>query len=673
MPIQDSVTSYPSVVVHLILKFEEKLTVRVNEGGDNFVNEPLVTNPGSVGAQVMNRVPQKCTVDLQGHTQAATFKLAFDYRELPIDPRTVSAARIEIYAGTVSAENFADGMNREVTPGVRRSILATRTPEGRTIDKDLRLVGLVDKWTVDMGEEGSEVQMEGRDLRGLLLDSPLVTPRDMPRRGGTPPRAAPAGRQPRKKRSSILDRLDCSQNIAALVLQILEEHDQIRRLPFPIEVSCRAEQFDDGIIPSPGNASHVPRHRRGAGGRGASPGGGADNMNFWDLITRYCQIVGCVPRFVGRRLVISPGKDLFRQLNTQLSETAFLGNAVRSNNEVTDTWGIRRLVYGRDIKTMKITRNYAGHAKPKAVRVVTFNRSAITRGRHEERHMEAVWPPRNVREGRAEGLSTGHGRDIRDSLGGQESQEVLTIVEPRATTMAQLVSVAQSMYEQIGRGEIKGDIEAAGLTSFGGSNADPDLIRLRVGDPVEVLVDASHLDSRSPIVSTLNRTMQLPFSEAVAEVRRYLRDENLSRAIVASARGNVMGVLRYFRVSGVTLDFSGDTMTVKMEIQNYWTPRWDYVTNVEQQHNRQQRNHGDARHPTARQHIRNVVAGMEETVADPRAARVAIERRFDDIEAENRRIGDALGHRSISSNPALGSIEEEVDPTAGVSRWRGTR
>lgn len=654
MPIQDSVTSYPSVVVHLILKFEEKLTVRVNEGGDNFVNEPLVTDPGSVGAQVMNRVPQKCTVDFQGHTQAATFKLAFDYRELPIDPRTVAAARIEIYAGTVSAENFAEGMKREVTPGVRRSILVTRTPEGRTIDKDLRLVGLVDKWTVDMGEEGSEVQMEGRDLRGLLLDSPLVTPRDMPRRGGTPPRAAPAGRQPRKKRSSILDRLDCSQNIAALVLQILEEHDQIRRLPFPIEVSCRAEQFEDGIIPSPGNASHVPRHRRGAGGRGASPGGGADNMNFWDLITRYCQIVGCVPRFVGRRLVISPGRDLFRQLKHELSEPAFLGGT-RTNNEGTDIWGIRRLVYGRDIKTMKITRNYAGHAKPKAVRVVSFNRSAVTRGRNGERHMEAVWPPRNVREGRAEGLSTGHGRDIRDSLGGQESQEVLTIAEYRATTMAQLVSIAQSLYEQIGRGEIKGDIEAAGLTSFGGSNADPDLIRLRVGDPVEVLVDASHLDSRSPIVSTLNRTMQLPFSQAVAEVRQYLRDENLSRAIVASARGNVMGVLRYFRVSGVTLDFSGETMTVKMEIQNYWTPRWDYVTHVEQQRNRQQHSHADAPRSNHRRPVAPTSARESTTPLSGSAPATA-------------------PHAVVPSRPSTehGSFSDFVGSGA-ASRWRNTR
>lgn len=599
----DAVTSYPSVVVHLILKFEDKLMIRVQEGGENseFVNEPLVTEPNSVGAQVMNRVPQKCSIDFQGHTQAATFKLAFDYKELPVDPRTIVAARVEIYAGTVSAEDFSDGMQREVSPGVRRSILKTRTPEGRTIDKDLRLVGLIDKWTVDHGKEGSEVQLEGRDLRGLLLDSPLVTPRDMPGRG-TParaPAAAPAGAHPRRRRTSILDRLDCSQNIAALVLQILEEHDQIRKLPFPIEVSCRAEEFEDGVIPSPGNGSHIPRHRRGAGGGGSSPGGGADGMNFWDIITRYCYLVGCIPSFVGRKLVIRPGRALFTALNREYTDTPFRPNAVRTSENGADIWGIRRLVYGRDIESMKITRQYAGHAKPKTVRVVSVNRDAPTRGHGRDRLLEVLWPPRNLREAHTDGINTANGRNARDSMGGQESQEILNVPVHGITNITQLVSIAQSLYEQIGRGEIKGDIEAAGLTSFGGSNADPDLIRLRVGDPIEILVDASRLDSRSPIVSTLNRTAQLPFSEAVAEVRRYLRDENLSRAIVASARGSVMGVLRYFRVSGVNLDFSGDTMTVKLEIQNYWTPRWDYVTDTSRQRNRQQPNHADARHTAA--------------------------------------------------------------------------
>lgn len=39
-----------------------------------------------------------------------------------------------------------------------------------------------------------------------------------------------------------------------------------------------------------------------------------------------------------------------------------------------------------------------------------------------------------------------------------------------------------------------------------------------------------------------------------------------------------MGVLRYFYVSGVDLDWSEDGVEVKFDFQNYWTPRWDEET-----------------------------------------------------------------------------------------------
>jgi hypothetical protein len=136
---------------------------------------------------------------------------------------------------------------------------------------------------------------------------------------------------------------------------------------------------------------------------------------------------------------------------------------------------------------------------------------------------------------------------------------------------------------------MKGSISTSKLTSFGGTNADPDLLRLRVGDAVELLVDASRLEVQSSVVSTLNQTAQLSFSEAVRQVQRYLPDENLCRAIVASARGNIMGVLRYFRVGSVDFDWSNDSIEVKADIQNYFTPRWDH--NAAQQRDAARRQH----------------------------------------------------------------------------------
>jgi hypothetical protein len=899
-------TYYPSCVVHLNLRFESKLNVRAQLLDGSYHDEPLVTQRNN-GTFVKNRVPRKATVHYQGHTQAATWTLVFAYRELPIDPRTIAAATVEIYLGTVSADDFSQGMQREISPGVRRSILQTRDASGLPIDENLLIVGLVDTWTVEHGESGAEVHLEGRDLRGLLLDSPLVAPQD------TFDYARPRPAR-RKKRSSILDRLRTDQPIDVLVNQILSEHSQLNALPEAERIRAVAfpAEWPSGVVQSPGQGSHIPRHRRGASGAGSAAGAAHSSLNFWDIITRYCQpgdalvcksdltwapiaeikvgdtllgyakdqtaaaqrkyhkysdstveevfvrkapvvalhmasgrvvrctpdhhwftgrsepvyefampavgrdlvrvfdhpkpareateeyklgyvrgliegdaavvdrtyfdengvkksrtkgiflamndeaslarykmylrdlgirytegvsrsgpqltytqsmvractqkaldtlvfapepteskeylrgwlagmfdaegctsngleicqyrrvnpatwnkircflqhfgfitsdfedrikvqggvkemlrffdltqpaavfkfrrhvlgarmtgakdrilrieelgeenvyslktstgtyigqgyasrncyLVGAVPSFVGRTLQIRYAPTLYDMINGQDERIPFRGNQPRLDPDGTAR-NTRALVYGRDIDTMKIARRYSGNNKPKTVRVICVNPSSTGRGR--EQLMESVWPPRNVREARREGVS-GDNRTVRDFVGGQESSEIANIPVRGVSSQAQLDSIARAYYENIGRNEITGEVATGRMNSFGGNNADPDMLRLRVGDPLELLVDASTLRTHSPITAALNRTVQLPFTYAVAEVRQFLHDENLSRAIAATAQGNIMGVLRYFRVSGVDYEWSDDSISIKADIQNYWTPRWDFGT-----------------------------------------------------------------------------------------------
>jgi len=560
---------YPSCVVHLTLVFESKLQVRVQEES-GFQTENLVNQSDSNSYTILS-VPKKCSVNLQGHTQAATYKLVFDYRELPIDPRTVIACSAEIHLGTVSAADFAEGMRGAMSNGRRRSVLVTRTADNVPIDDNLLMIGPADNWTVEFGTDGAEVHIEGRDLRGLLLDSPLVSFADVydeanPTRNGMPAR--------RRRRSTILSRIQLNVPIQTVIKQILAEHDTIRHLPNreQIKVQVYPEEWPDQKVLGPGDEAVLPRNRRGANGQGANAGGATNSMNFWDLITRMCYLVGAVPKFVGRTLEIRYAPSLFNMvLKNQSAE--FRGTPFRPNRRRElgdDVWGIRRLVWGRDIQSMKIARKYAGVNKPHSIRVVAQNTGSGERGRRQM--LQVVWPPRTVREARAQGVGW---NPIRDALGGQESQEIRTYRVPGVASLARLTQIAQSFYEQIGRQEMSGDIEASRITSFGGTNADPDLLRLRVGDPIELLVDASRLDSNAPIVSTLNSTAQLPYAEAVAQVARHVNgNTGLARVIVATARGNIMGALRYFLVSSVNFDWSFEEVTVKADVQNYIIYRW---------------------------------------------------------------------------------------------------
>lgn len=644
-------TFTPSCVVNLNLRFESKLQIRALQENGAFQTEQLVTQRNT-GVFVLNRVPKKCTVHFQGHTAAATWNMVFDYRELPIDPRTIVASTVEIHLGTVSATDFVLGMAGEYRPGIRRSILQTRDLQGLPINDNLLVVGPVDTWSVEHGESGAEVHLEGRDLRGLLLDSPLVSTHDTFDYG-------PTRVTRRRRRDTILSRLNPKENIIDLVRQILKEHETLNALPDAekVRVVGYPEEWPNGEILSPGIGSHIPRHRRGASGAGSNPGAASSNLNFWDIITRYCTLVGAIPRFVGRTLEIRYAPTLYSMISGANERIPFAGRQPRMNADETFRT-VRGLVYGRDIDSMKLTRKYSGNNKPKTVRIICVNQSATDRGRGQL--MEAVWPPRNAREARREGLA-GTNTELRDYIGGSESGEVLNIPIRGIHNQEQLVTIARAYYEQIGRNEMTGEVSMAKLASLGGTNADPDMLRLRVGDPIELLVDASRLSTSSPIVSTLNRTAQLPFSEAVREVQQYLHDENLCRAIVASARGNIMGVLRYYRVSGIDFDWSNEAVSVKADIHNYWTPRWDYG---EESALRMRRTHHATDHAPGE---RARVAAAHAT--DPRATPPAPERTAAPtvITSQERQQRLDAVRRALNQERSQENLEHMVES----SRWGG--
>lgn len=998
-------TFYPSCVVNFNMVFERRLMVRE----DGATNEALRAEDNS-GVFVMQRVPKKCSVELQGHVQAATFKLTFDYTELPVDPRTVAAASVEIHMGTVSKRDFSNGIQRTMNnQGWRRSQLVTRNERGEAIEDNLVMVGVVDEWSVEHGENGSEVHLSGRDLRGILLDSPLVTPRDRGQlQTGTQARSGGRGRQPsrRKRRTTILDRLNTTLDIVQLVTQILSEHDGLMRFRQPILVETDLAWWPFGRIPSPGEASRVPRHRRGAGGGGGAAGAGASGMNFWDVITRYCQpadalvcksdltwvpiseikvgdrllgyakdadtaskrrhhkytdaevqevfvrkapvvalhmasgrvvrctpdhhwftgrsepkyefampavgrdlirvfdnpckakeatieyklgyargliegdgsvidrtyfhedgkkkcrtkgiflamndegalnrykaylsdlgigytegihrsgpglsyeqkmvrsctqkaldvlvfapeptdseeymrgwlagifdaegctsngleicqirrvnpdtwdkirryleffefrvrsfadrikvhggakelmrffdlvqpaavfkfrnhilgmrmtgtkdrivrieelgeedvyslktstgtymgqgyasrncyLVGAIPTFVGRSLVIRPAFNLFQQIQRQEFITAFRPNGQRSDGN--ESWGIRRLVWGRDIKDLKLSRKYTGKNKPRTVRCISYRVTRESRG--HEAFIEVFYPPRNRRDARRQ-----HNRA--DEIAGQESEQIDTVPVPDAVNEEQLLACARSLYEMRGRNEMAGSFEVEKPTSYAGANSDPDMLRLRVGDPVELLVDASRFAGDSPITSTLNRTRQLPFDAAVEELKKLLGDTNLCRAIVGSSRGNIMGVLAYFRVSSVSFDFSDDGIKIKADIQNYWTPKYDVEA--------QNRDRTQPHRQVASQRVqRTVTRAGGETAAQNGTAASSSGLQMQPIDAPQLRTvpvntAATAGHnnyvsawrRNHGAGPtpeAARRVENLENDTSGGSRWR---
>lgn len=553
---------YPSLVVNLKLRFDAEVLRALEADAPGATPEQMAKAPdGPPGAGqaprilrvdppysfITGRVPVKASVDLPGYRTAATFDCEFPFRDLPIDPQTVKAAAVEIYLGTVSPL----AMGTAADPGAetvklfgRQSVLRVRDSLGRAIDENLVMVGTVDTWKVSHGASGSTAHLHGRDLRAILIDTPVAL---------LPGEA-----------EAFFDRIDMEGSIVEVVRAILGQHP----LMADVRVVANAEEWDGGKIPSPASSAATPRHRKGAKGtkgRPASAGqGDVPHLSYWDLIVRECYLVGAIPHWVGLEVHVRPAAALFSQLRQGIDPrarpTPFAGGRQRTRDaasgQAMPPLAVRKLVYGRDVKELSFDRKYGGYQKPKIVRVVTVDDSAPTRG--EDRLLVGRWPPEEASA--KVGVKPSPGEAL-------AQKEILNIPVAGVRDKARLARIARAVFEEIGRGEMGGSCSTPNLASFGGDNEDPDLLRLRPGDGVEFAVDTRVLGPVSPLISTLTDTIRRPMGEMVAELTVALGDNTLARAVVAGARST--RAQRFFRVSSVKFDWAASGVKVAFDFQNY--------------------------------------------------------------------------------------------------------
>ncbi len=558
----------PSCVINFRIKFDEALTLggagpldsvaaRVAKppvGNGALTPDPLILTAGSASySGVTLRIPKSCSIEKPGYRTASRFSATFDFRDLPIDPRTVRAAAAEIYLGTISDQDFAGGFRGG---GGRPSSVLTPS------DANLQLVCVLDEWSVEHSGTGSIVKMSGRDLRGILIDVPVS-----------------AGLKGADQQ--FLDGLDLSQDIQQVVLQILKWNPYFEQ----VQVVVNPQDWPKGVIPSPGAEDLVPRHQKGA--RGKKKGGKAtvpsstqgDSLNFWDVIVRVCYLVGGIPYFQGNKLCIRPAMTVFDKLRGPIdpvaNPTPFIGGQPRrfdelSKTAITPELRSRKLVFGRDVETMRFHRKFAGWRKPKVVRTIGLDQNKAD-GTNVGKIVVGIWPPEFD-----DRLKKAQDPKVTSRSPGNEkaSTEVLTIPVSGVIDLERLTTIARSIYEELGRGEMGGMVATKNLASFGGGNADPDLLKLEPGDGVELLVDTRAVGIGAPLVNTYTDYERDAFEEQVKKIAERLGDENLARVIVATARGQVNELQRFFRVQNVNLEFDADSgVQINFDYENYVTVR----------------------------------------------------------------------------------------------------
>ena len=550
---------YPSLVLNLQILFDGDLMVEPRSakelaesgttGPDPAVDEPLILARGNNRfSYIIGLIPKSCSVELQGYRQASTFSFELEYKDLPIDPRVIRQMAVAIHLDTVTPTEFSFGMEGRSSLGRPRSVAQAR-------EDNLLVAGMADGIDVDHSDRGSTIRVEGRDLRGLMLDM-SIHPETL---------------------EALDPMINSKKDIGKLIAFLVHNKMPLGK---KIDVVVNAGDWPNGVVPYPYVKGDVTRVNKSAKGdkMNASIKGDAQGVKFWDLITQLCFFSGAVPYFVGSKLVIRPATTLYDAIRQESQKTnvydpsvpiPFAGGQKRELSppkvEKTELFTFRRLVFGRDIGSLKYERKLGGVKVP-AVEFYCVDPDGIHKGA-KNRRVSGRWPPASDADANATEASMD---------GGNASTETIYVRAPVGIrNRDRLQEMAKAMHREIGRQEMGGSISTKSLASFGGDNQDPDLLRLRPGDAVEFRPAASGLNVFPPPVHELNSHEQ-SYAQEVKAVKARIGDENLARAIVASNQGRLVDLQRTFRVANVKYTWSAESgVSLDFDFQNYVESRFD--------------------------------------------------------------------------------------------------
>jgi hypothetical protein len=386
-------------------------------------------------------------------------------------------------------------------------------------------------------------------------------------------------------RPEVLRNLDLTKPLNEVIDQILHLCPLLK----DFATTFFPQDWDNGVPPSPAVKGDLTRVQLGAGGQQPSVQTSAhpDSLGLWDIIIQYCYILGVVPYFIGPDLIIRPARNLYDQkLNEATSdparnfETPFAGGTPRQIEVVTGSTRkfvpikYRRMVFGHNISKLKIERKLSSAAKVPVVECVSVDTSNAGRGA-KNRLISARWPDNSIISTSSSKSASAKVTTVSPS-GAISQEEVLRFTFPGVKSKNRLQQLARQLREQIGRQEVGGSCSTKDLTSFGGSNGDPDLLSLRPGDAVEILANANAPFGNPPVVSEVTNQAAMTEMELAKTINDRINDKNAARVLARTLKGSIASLQTTFRVGNVKYSWeAGDGIGIDFDFQNYVELRYD--------------------------------------------------------------------------------------------------
>ena len=394
-------------------------------------------------------IPKKANLGLNGARQADTLSLTIRYMDCPVDPRAIRSAGVEFYLGTVPQEDYIRGIQgetRSVSIKTKDSIDVYQEPVNLIPDSwtdaqqdprtNLRFQGFVDKWRVVIdGETEPMIELECRDNTVLLIDQ----------------------QQPAKGGVSEKDPIDKA------IANYLAAN-------FPQMAGLSVEYRPAGLnIPVLGTVLAKTAYRPKLGP--VAQGGHAEKTSVWDYLTDICGSIGHNIRLEGTVIVIQPVKTLYSNAFSGRPDDPFTERVVGGQRVYT-----RHFILGRNVSSLNVDRSYS-KSVPTNVEVRCYS------GKQKTTLVER-FPLK--------------GDQVAHPVPGDRAEQKWLVwrvegIEDKKT----LRLLAQSVFETVGRNELSVSLKTKNLASFGAGNTDPDILDMKAGDAITLLVQRDGDDSFS--------------------------------------------------------------------------------------------------------------------------------------------------------------------------------
>lgn len=527
-------------------------------------------------------VPTQIDIEANGFRIADKLNATVALNDLPIDPRIVRSVLVNGWITTVGVDDFAD--KARWVPKVIRA--------GNPMFR-----GYVDVHGIDVDETNNEIAIDAVSLEQQLMIAELDARSTI--------RQIKGGEEPlvdfvKRAISTVPGFSGAVGDVIGVELFPNFDKDKAptvgKRLLLRTMQSAKSQ--------AKGNGGNVEADDSSAGtDPGSVPGKGVAEIpkptvaksTVWDLITRACEMAaGLIPIYdpsidPNAILLMAP-QNLMETPTGGVKVSQVTDPRLRFNRQYTrpdgSTWEstARIMVYGGNIKSMKINRNF-GRIKAPGVRVVSYNPDAPPK----ERRLEALFP---ITAKGSWVQSAGTGRK-RGGKGHPPVNEIETYVIHGVRDLPVLKLIATSLYNSLARKEFTIAIETDDLSSWidpanpESGNENPDLLRLRPGMAVQVKVarntgnekqdrgfvvnDLSDLFRRHGDPQFLRSMLSGNRSALISEGARVKLDQALGRIEEAYQRAKLQDFF-YVRVVRFRLSWV-EGFSCAMELINYLEAR----------------------------------------------------------------------------------------------------